>query len=515
MSLKQEARTLCARLLHGCGMSLWAMALTAILASSTQAQSEHILGRWDPPPLGYDWTFNAEHTIHLPTGKILVGKNGTTANLWDPRDGSFTPVPNPTHNIACSGHTALADGSILAAGGRLLGQVPAQATDQTSIYSSLSVTPNPWREVGLMNFTRWYPNCITLPDGKVLAIGGTDDPIAQGGEPVPQPEIYDPATEVWGDPLPIQPDDTQRTYPFMFVLPDGSVFFAGPSMQTWILAFAPSPHWFEMGNSHPHKAGKGSAVMFLPGWVLKSGGTAGGQGNGENLTSWIDLNVPSMTNGEWEPVDLMENEKRRHNLVMLPDGKILAIGGQVDGFPFDIPIMAAEWFDPSDLLPMWAGLAEMVRPRGHHSTAVLLGDGRVLACGGDDHFDPNFGTSKSAEIFSPPYLFVAGGGLAPRPKIGFAPTVVTYGSDFRVILPMISVFGTAAIEKVSLIRLGSVTHHFDQNQRFVPLAFEPFDELTLVVTAPANGNIAPPGYYMLFLVTDDGVPSEAAYLRLE
>ncbi|MEE9130907.1 MAG: hypothetical protein V3T84_12885 [Phycisphaerales bacterium] len=209
MSLKRKTRTLCARLSHGCGISLWAMALAAILTCPTQAQDEHILGKWDPPPLGYDWDFNAEHTIHLPTGKILVARNGNTASLWDPSDGSFTLVQNTTHNIACSGHTGLADGSILFAGGAGQGT----ATDQTSIYSSQSSTPNPWREVGPMNFTRWYPTCITLPDGKVLAIGGTDQP---GGVPVDEPEIYDPdpTIEAWGSPLGLQPADTLRTYPY-------------------------------------------------------------------------------------------------------------------------------------------------------------------------------------------------------------------------------------------------------------------------------------------------------------
>ncbi|MEE9130906.1 MAG: galactose oxidase-like domain-containing protein [Phycisphaerales bacterium] len=218
-------------------------------------------------------------------------------------------------------------------------------------------------------------------------------------------------------------------------------------------------------DSWPHAAGRGSAVTFKPGWVLKSGGTFAGN-NAQNLTSWIDMNNPSDTNGEWELLPNMVNEKERHNLVMLPDGKILAIGGKVDGEPYDIPIMAAEWFDPDPLDPHWEQLAVMVRPRGLHSTAVLLGDGRVLACGGDDHFDPDFfDTSESGEIFSPPYLFVAGGGDAPRPKIGFAPTVVTYGSDFSVILTRGSEVPVEEIDKVSFLRLGSVTHHFDQNQR--------------------------------------------------
>ena len=300
----------------------------------------------------------------------------------------------------------------------------------------------------------------------------------------------------------------------MFVLPDGTVFFAGPGMPTSFLV-VDTGLWTPVDSSWPHAAGRGSAVMFKPGWVLKSGGTSAAD-LGEALTSWIDLNVPSETNGLWELVDEMVQAKERHNLVMLPDGKILAIGGQLDGEPYDIPIMAAEWFDPDPLDPHWEQLAVMVRPRGHHSTAVLLGDGRVLVCGGDDHLDPEFGTSKSAEIFSPPYLFQAGGGLAPRPKIGYAPTAVHHGTSFSVILSSGSPVPPEAIAKVSFVRLGSVTHHFDQNQRYVPLVFQadPSSLYNLIVQAPPNCNLAPPGYYMLFLISDDGVPSVAKYVQL-
>ena len=72
-----------------------------------------------------------------------------------------------------------------------------------------------------------------------------------------------------------------------------------------------------------------------------------------------------------------------------------------------------------------------------------------------------------------------------------------------------------AIGTVSLPRLAAVTHSFDQNQRYVPLDFEVIDAATLEVQAPANGHEAPPGYCMLFLISDDGVPSVAKYVRLE
>ena len=68
--------------------------------------------------------------------------------------------------------------------------------------------------------------------------------------------------------------------------------------------------------------------------------------------------------------------------------------------------------------------------------------------------------------------------------------------------------------KVNLIRLGAVTHGFDMDQRFVPL--ESFQTgFQVQINAPEDGSIAPPGYYMLFLVSNEGVPSEAAIVKLK
>jgi len=71
----------------------------------------------------------------------------------------------------------------------------------------------------------------------------------------------------------------------------------------------------------------------------------------------------------------------------------------------------------------------------------------------------------------------------------------------------------ARIGSASLIALGSVTHAFDENQRYVPLTFATNGN-GLDVQAPTNSNLAPPGYYMLFLVDTNGVPSIASILRL-
>ena len=145
-------------------------------------------------------------------------------------------------------------------------------------------------------------------------------------------------------------------------------------------------------------------------------------------------------------------------------------------------------------------MASLSVDRLYHSTALLLPDGRVLSGGTTGGGDNN----KDAEIYSPPYLF-----RGPRPTITSAPSAVTYGKTFFILTP-----DAADITKVTLVRLGSVTHSFDQNQRFVTL---PSSQASggLNVTVPSNENLAPRGHYMLYILDGDGVPSVARFVRLE
>ncbi len=146
-------------------------------------------------------------------------------------------------------------------------------------------------------------------------------------------------------------------------------------------------------------------------------------------------------------------------------------------------------------------MAAMQQLRMYHSTAILLPDGRVLIAGGGrtapavDYL--------TAQIYSPPYLF-----NGARPTITSAPTSATYGTTLAVQSP-----DTANIASVSLIRLSSVTHTVNTDQRFIDLPFTRSGN-TLTVQAPANSNIAPPGSYMLFINNGGGVPSVASIVQL-
>jgi hypothetical protein len=148
----------------------------------------------------------------------------------------------------------------------------------------------------------------------------------------------------------------------------------------------------------------------------------------------------------------------------------------------------------------------MHTPRSYHSNALLLPSAQVLIGGKDFLFNlpPYDYPEHRLEVFSPPYLF-----RGPRPLLTDVPTVVGYGQSFTVTTTQ-----TAQIIAAVLMRPGSVTHSFNMEQRLVGLTLVGHSGDQLSLNAPPNANIAPPGYYMLFILNSAGVPSQAAFAHL-
>ncbi|HSB53549.1 MAG TPA: galactose oxidase-like domain-containing protein [Gemmatimonadales bacterium] len=472
-----------------CTVSLSDTRSVVVSFETTLAQATK--GAWGTP---FAWPVVGIHASVLPNGKVLTfGRAGHNPALWDPASpATFGSTTRPA-DFFCSGHVLLPDGRLFVAGGHA-------GADNFGIKTTYfyDFATNSWTRGNDMRNGRWYPTTTVLPNGEVLTVSGGDTA-----------GVMNTLPEVW------QPDGAWRAltgaqisiayYSMMFVAPDGRVFAAGPAQGTRYFTTAGTGSLAVGPTSHFGSRDYGSAVMYDAGKILIVGGNMTPTASAEV----IDLNAGS--GAAWRTVASMTVGRRQLNATLLADGKVLVTGGtNSTGFnvaPSDSRVLSAELWDPAT--EQWTTLARMSHQRVYHSSALLLPDGRVLSVGSGEPAATGLSDDYTAEIFSPPYLFKADGTPATRPAISSAPVSVGYGQGFTVTTP-----NASSITKVTWIRLSSVTHSFNQNQRMNRLGFSVIGTGTLSVTAPANSRLSPPGHYLLFLVNSAGVPSVARIIRI-
>lgn len=417
------------------------------------------------------------HDHLLPNGKVLMWGRNLARGVWDPVTQAITPPADPGYDQFCSGHAFLADGRLLVTGGHVADNVGLAKAD---LYDPAT---NTWAPTPDMNAGRWYPTTTTLANGDALVISGSID-LTVGVNTLPQ--VYQAATNTWRDLSSAL--ITGELYPMMFLAPNGKVFDAAPNPYSKYLDTTGTGAWSVVGTRTFGERDYGSGVMYAEGKILLVGG-----GDPPTATAEvIDLNAPAPA---WRAVASMSIARRQLNATLLPDGTVLVTGG-TSGAGFDnttTPVYTTQLWNPAT--EKWTTLASATVPRTYHSSAVLLPDGRVITTGGDGH--------PEIEAFSPPYLF-----KGARPAVSGVPASIGYGQQFTVQSP-----DAASITKVTLIRMPSVTHAFNQNQRINALQFTPGTG-SVAITTPANANLAPPGDYMLFAVNSNGVPSIGTVVRL-
>ncbi|WP_394770202.1 galactose oxidase-like domain-containing protein [Lacisediminihabitans sp.] len=463
---------------------------TAVSVTVNNAGTDpSVVGSWGPVQA---WPEVSIHAALTNTGKILTWQGDFTQGgqqfLLDPVTGGYVQVPNAAVDLFCAGQAVLADGRILVIGGT----ATSGGLGLREVNAFIPGT-EAWQVLASMTHPRWYPTGTTLGDGRVLVTSGSD---ANTTNFVPIPEIYDTQHNVWSDLS--AATKTIPNYPFMYQLPDGRVLQAGASEQsTSTLALDVSTQqWTTIDGRVIDGA---SITNYAPGKFLKVGSASdsGLSGASASTAFTLDMNLPNPT---WQPTGSMHFPRSFTNLTNLPDGTVLVTGGGTDrtGYDETKAVKPAEIWNPAT--GTWATVAALTAPRLYHSVALLLPDGRVWVSGsGGDAGVPD---EKNYQIYSPAYLF-----KGARPTITAAPGTVQYNSSALIQTP-----NAASIQSVSLIRTGSVTHSFDQNTRALSL---PFTQAAggLNVQMPANGNLAPPGYYMLSIVDGNGVPSAASIVR--
>ncbi len=483
------------------------------------------------------WPINGLHQAVLPDGRVLTwgtGPNGDPHDgrwfvVWDPSRGLFDPGAFTTdydpsrQDSFCAASAYLPDGRLMITGGN---------GNQTNT----TYTPaNGARAMaGPVADQRWYATMVTLADGRPMVLGGIN-PYTEGqlfdvggalarGESSMTPEVYEngawrtlfgaESRAAWG------PDFLRASMPKAWLAPDGRVFGistdqvwyvdpnanGGNGATTIVGGWKGPPQGGASNDNAPNVGPTSTGVMFAPGRVLILGGNSYQNGSGfagSRQATVVDINGGGAVRTEQPPMAFGRNLA---NVTVLPDGRVLATGGETranndPGFG----VYAAELWNPAT--GGWTTMASSTVFRGYHSQAGLLLNGTVLNTGGGAPGP----VQLRGDVFYPPYLFrPAGGGaeLAPRPRLlGLSGLNQAHGGQMQI-----DMAGNEAIAQVVLVGLSVGTHAFNAGQRRIPLTFTQ-EQFRLTATLPGN-TVAPPGYYQVVAINAAGVPSAGTVIAV-
>jgi hypothetical protein len=429
--------------------------------------------------------------VMLHTGKVLLfgGKykstdKNTASYLFDPVTGTGHEVPAPAA-VFCGSVVQLSDGRVLSVGGT--NKIPQGIVD-VWLFDPVS---EQWIRQPDSPLGRYYPTSTKLADGTVVVTAGTE---LDGVTKNPTVELYtppQPGTDI-GTIQVVGPSHVTGFYPRQWLMPDGNLLQVEArksyrlDTQTW--------QWTTLLGL-PVGNGAGSAGLMLPGGPDGSSRVLmiGGLKSGTAVTSTEKYDYANPAAG-WKYGNPMPTQRAHMNVVQVPDGSAYGIGGNSSGL-YNVGQYQTMRYDPIN--DTWTDMAVQTPRRGYHSTALLLPDGRIMSAG-----DTGSGGGKQLiDFYSPPYLF-----QGPRPEISAAPASVAYGDTFSI-----ATSGAPATRAV-LMAPGATTHADEMNARHVELAVTPTAD-GFTATAPGP-RVAPPGYYMLFTVTADGIPSVASWVHV-
>ncbi|KAF4447875.1 putative galactose oxidase precursor [Fusarium austroafricanum] len=464
-------------------------------------------------------------TVDAITGKVLVwsswardtmdGGNGgeTLTSTWDPVTGLVTErqVDNTDHDMFCPGISLDGNGQLVVTGGN--------TADRTSLFDPVKQA---WIPGPGMKVARGYQASATTSTGKVFTIGGS----WSGGTDFKNGEVYDPKKKTWtllgnADVKKMLTNDAQGLFrsdnhAWLFGWKNGTVLQAGPSKNmNW--------YYTEKKNGDVKTAGQrgsdrgiapdamcGNAVMFdaVNGEILSHGGTLDYQDADATTDAHIiTIGSPGTNASVVYASNGLFNPRVFHSSVVLPNGNVFITGGQEHAIPFEdsTPQLQPEMYYPDSDSFQLMKANNIVRT--YHSIALLLPDGRAFnggggLCGGcnTNHFD--------AQLYTPPYLYDSKGKLASRPKINSvsASTIKVGGT--------ITVQTGGAIAQASLVRYGTATHTVNSDQRRIPLTLNKAAKNAYSFQVPSDPGVALPGYWMLFVMDKNGVPSVASTIKV-
>ena len=530
----------------------------AQVAALRAAGPPSVHGRWGPL---FRIPTYAIHAVLLRTGRVMLwgyprypdrarhpGRhpvNEGIAAMLDPATLRAQTVAVPRVGplpaaIGGSGESILGNGRVFIAGGVLAFPDRAhpviRGLDKAFVFNPIS---DGWGRTLQLSGGRWYPSTVTLPDGRVVILGGLG---ASGRRTGPTRgyndtlEVFDPRVAPPADPIVHDYlNGTHHTglYPRLFVMPNGRVLLAGPNLtDTAVLdpsALSTSdttPAWQAYPHLHFDRY-YGNAVLVPSASPLGStrvesiGGVQVSSRYPQSETATTESVSMLDPHAGWTLGPSLNVARAFENTVVLPDLSMVTIGGGAG--PSRVPYLSlynvgsaraaarlrtVELWNPRS--HRWSLGPPESQSRAYHSVALLLPDGRVLSAGDDYHEDLYYNEHPprdprligTAEIWSPPYLF-----RGPRPAILSLPNTISWAHRFTL-----GVRGEAT--RAVLIAPGAVTHSVNFNQRLVSLRVASSGAGRMTLVAPPTADVAPPGPYMLFVLNARGVPGVARWVQL-
>ncbi len=488
-------------------LGMMSLIISAAASSNLLAQ-----GSWTSP---FSTGVEAIHMTVLDTGRVFVFSYRESSNApwgtFDPESPAGSSAQGNTSNYFCAGHTVLEDGRLLMVDGTANGGMGRFNPDNET-WSSAGNTAT--------NQVRWYPSTIILGNGKAFTLGGTSD----GGGPGCSDgdlsgEIYDPASNssaLLNGGANLMSGQEANAYPRIFLLSEQNanpnifkVFNAGP--------FAASEYYTI--NTDNNTATKSSGPTDGPSpnngcakgriqaayvqlddlRIMGIGGFGFNESGSTSSVVVIDAEAPSPS---WSSLPNLPQARHYITGNILADGRVIVIGGTNDA---ENNRLQPAIYNPTS--NSWSQVASLPFKRNYHTSSILLPSGKICVSGGEDNGGQGtFGETDQMQVYSPDYL-----SAGSRPVISSAPTTAGYGANINV-----NYSSSNTVTDVVLRRPGSTTHSFSYNQIGVPCSFTD-NGSSLTVSIPSNPNRLPPGYYMLFVLSNNSgtkVPSIAKWIQI-
>ncbi|XP_048444520.1 aldehyde oxidase GLOX1-like [Pyrus x bretschneideri] len=481
----------------------------------------------------FDRTDFGKSNLSLPNGTCV--RNDCTAHSaeYDVTTNTVRPLTVQS-DIWCSSGSVAPNGNLIQTGGYDIGERRVRVFEPC--------TGCDWKEYeNTLGVNRWYATDHILPDGRQIIIGGRRQ---FNYEFYPKTES---SNHVYSFPFLVQtndPNEENNLYPYVFLNVDGNLFIFANNrailfdyvMNKVVKTYPQIP-----GGDPRSYPSTGSAVLLplrnlttpsIEAEVLVCGGAPKGSYikaikgtfvEALNTCGRIKINDPKP---QWV-VETMPQARVMSDMLLLPDGTVLIINGASFGTAgWELgqnPVLEPLVYRPDNAVgsrfekPNPASI-----PRMYHSTAVLLRDGRVLVGGSNPHdkyelADELFPTELRLEAFSPDYLDAKYSKLRPRIVDPKSQAKISYGKKLFIRFSLKGSMATNLV-MVTIVAPSFNTHSFSMNQRLLVLAAETVKKVGTMtyqvqVTTPGSGNLAPSGYYLLYVVHQQ-IPSEGIWVQI-